>query len=129
MKTLARVSFILFGLIALFSVWYSIAANYDYQALFGTYVIDRPDETCTLRLQADGTFFEVLKRPNSVHAASGTWHRFGEAGVEFSPSFLMLSGQGRNSEGGVYGHFEKTLTLFPFLTLESVDGRLYRRPN
>jgi hypothetical protein len=122
MKTFARVGFILFGLIALFWVWYWIAANYDYRALAGTCAIDRQGEICTLRLKADGTFFEVLKRPDSVHSASGTWHRFGEASVEFSPSFLMLSGQERNSEGGVYGHFEKTLTLFPFLSLESFVG-------
>jgi len=128
MKTLAKVSFVLFGLFALFWVWYGIAADYDYQALSGTYTIARAGESCTLRLNADGSFSEELVRLNYAQSASGKWHRFGEAGVEFSPSFLMLSDQKPGFGGGIYGRFEKTLTLFPSLVLGPEDApRLHRR--
>jgi hypothetical protein len=71
---------------------------------------------------------EELVRLNYAQSASGKWHRFGEAAVEFSPSFLMLSDQKPGFGGGIYGRFEKTLTLFPSLVLGPEDApRLHRR--
>jgi hypothetical protein len=127
MKTFARVSFVLSGLFALFWVWYGIAADYSYQALSGTYVIARAGESCTLRLSANGSFSEEFARANAVKSVSGKWHRSGEAGVEFSPSFLMMPNQKSGPGGEIYGRFEKTLTLFPSLVLGSEDGPRLRR--
>jgi hypothetical protein len=129
MKAFAKMAFVLSGLFALFWIWYAIAADYDYQRLSGIYVIVRPHERCTLRLNADGSFSEKLVRSSGDQFVSGKWRRFGEAGVEFSPSFLMLSGQKSGPKGEIYGKFEKALTLFPSLVLDPEGGpRLRRRP-
>lgn len=42
--------------LALFWAWYSIAANYDYAALAGTYRFYGNEETCVLRLHTMAPF-------------------------------------------------------------------------
>ena len=115
-------------LIALFVCWYEIAANYDYGALAGTYMLKRDAERCTLELQSDRTFTEELVRFGDVQKAQGTWHRYGESHVSFSKEFLTISGQEVNAEGEAHGEFSKTLGLLPRLTLAPLpDGPKFRK--
>src|SRR5206468_4868511 len=84
-------------------VWYSIAANYDYGALAGTYVFNRNGEKCTLHLRPDQTFTEELNRSGVDQEAKGRWHRYGQAHVSFSSEFLKVSGQEVNADGESHG--------------------------
>ena len=77
--------------IMIFWVWYSLAANYDYAALAGTYVFQANGETCTLFLKADHTFVQELNRGDEIKKSEGHWHRYGEAHVSFSKEFLKVS--------------------------------------
>ena len=115
-------------LIALFVCWYVIAANYDYGALAGTYVLNRDAERCTLDLRSDRTFTEELVRAGRVQRAQGTWHRYGESHVSFSREFLTTSGEEVNADGETHGEFSKTLGLLPCLTLAPLpDGPKFRK--
>lgn len=108
--------------------WYSIAANYDYGALSGTYTLNQGEESCTLYLRADQTFLERLNRAGSIQEAHGQWHRYGESHMSFSPEFLKLSGQELNASGQAHGQFEKALGIFPSLTLAPIpNGPTFRR--
>jgi len=104
-------------LVGLFWTWYSLAANYDYEALAGTYVFKGRAETCTLRLHVDGTFLEELDRDSSVQKAQGHWDRYGQAHVSFSGDFLTISGEELDAAGQAHGEFEKQFGLFPRLIL------------
>jgi hypothetical protein len=126
MKSLAWVGGAL--VIVALVVWYSIAANYDYGALAGTYVFNRNGEKCTLHLRPDQTFTEELNRSGVDQEAKGRWHRYGEAHVSFSSEFLKVSGQELNADGESHGQFDKTLGLLPFLTLAPLpDGPRFRK--
>ena len=86
-------------LLVLFWVWYSIAANYDYSALAGTYLFQGTGETCTLYLRADRTFVEEINRSGQTQKSAGHWDRYGEAHVSFSSEFLKLTNEELNSIG------------------------------
>jgi hypothetical protein len=118
---------VIFSLIVLV-LWYSVAANYDYGVLAGTYVLSRDGETCTLHLKSDRSFTQDLVRSGKVEHAQGTWHRFGEAHVEFSSEFLRVSGQELSPAGAAHGQFEKTFGIIPSLTLAPLpDGPKFRK--
>ncbi len=106
----------------LLSVWYVMAANYDYAALAGTYVLNQNGDTCTLRLRANRTFNEELIRAGKAQTAEGAWYRNGEAGVSFSKEFLMMAGQVPNASGESYGRFNKELGLLTTLKLAPDQG-------
>lgn len=103
--------------IILFWVWYSLAANYDYAALAGTYFFHGSGETCTLYLRPDRTFVQELSRSGEIQKSQGQWHRYGEAHVSFSNEFLKLSNEEMNADGQAHGEFNKTVGLFPTLVL------------
>ena len=65
-KTIVRVGCWALTLIALFTIWYSVAANYDYGALAGSYVFRGEGETCTLYLRPDGPAFTKDYSPRPV---------------------------------------------------------------
>lgn len=109
-------------IVVLFVAWYTLAANYDYGALSGTYVFQQNSESCTLHLRRDRTFSEELTRAGNSHTVEGTWRRYGEAHVSFSSSFLNVAGEELNAAGEAHGQFDKTLGLFPHLTLAPVPG-------
>jgi hypothetical protein len=102
--------------------WWTVAANYDYGSLAGTYVFRDRATRCVLRLRADQTYTERVATTNGTSAASGTWWRFGEAGTELSSSFLRVPGQRPGPSGENFGHFEKILGVFPTLTLDPYPG-------
>ena len=113
----ARVSCSILLLIALFALWYRIAANYDYRALAGTYVFQQNDETCTLYLNPDRTFVQELSRSGEIEKSHGHWDRYGESHVSFSSEFLKVSGEELNASGQSHGEFHKLLGIFPSLVL------------
>src|SRR5258705_2340850 len=56
-----------------------LAANYDYGALAGVYVLNHDGEKCILDLRSDRTFTEELTHSGNVQRATGNWHRYGES--------------------------------------------------
>jgi len=127
-KRLVLVGGALVLVIGAFWGWYSIAANYDYGALSGTYTLSRNDEQCTLSLRSDQTFSEELNRGGVTQKADGRWRRYGEAHVSFSSEFMKLSGQELNASGEAHGQFNKALGLFPSLTLAPLpDGPTFQK--
>jgi hypothetical protein len=104
-------------LVGLFLSWYYAAANYDYDALAGVYILDRNGERCVLSLRSNHTFTEELTSAGTLQKAEGTWHRYGESHVSFSMEFLRVSGEELNASGESHGEFEKRLGLFTVLTL------------
>jgi hypothetical protein len=117
MTSFARAGCGIFLLAALFWGWYSVAANYDYGALAGTYVFHGKGETCTLHLRPDRTFVQELSRSGEIKKSQGHWHRYGESHVSFSEEFLKLSGEEMNTAGQAHGEFDKLLGIFPTLVL------------
>ena len=114
--------------IGLSVAWYYVAANYDYDALAGVYVLDRNGERCLLDLQPDHSFKEELTHAGTFQRVAGTWHRYGQSHVSCSHEFLKVSGQELNAGGEAHGQFEKRLGLFPVLTLAPLpDGPEFRK--
>ena len=113
------------GFVAIPVLWYCVASDYDYDSLSGTYIFKTADEVCTLRLSSDRTFSQELVSGQSRRSAIGTWHRFGEAGTEFSSSFLSVPGQQPGPSGENYGDFRKAFGIFPVLHL--YGGPEFRR--
>jgi hypothetical protein len=95
-------------LIAVFWVWYMVAADYGYSAVSGTYTLRREGESSTLVLRHDRSFQQELSRAGKRVRAQGTWRRSGEGGIAFSREFLKLSGQEIADDGEAYGHVEKS---------------------
>jgi hypothetical protein len=128
-KAFIRVSVGIVSALLLFSLWYSVAANYDYGALAGTYVFRGNDEACTLYLRPDQTFLQELKRSGHTQKAAGRWHRYGEAGVAFSSEFVKLQSEELSAAGEAHGEFQKSFGLFKKLVLAPVpDGpTFYKR--
>jgi hypothetical protein len=127
-KSLVRVGGVLVVVASAFVGWYSIAANYDYGALSGTYTLSRNGETCTLHLRPDQTFTEELNRGGVAQEAQGRWRRYGEAHVSFSGEFLKVSGQELNAAGESHGQFDKRFGLMRSLTLAPLpDGPTFQK--
>ena len=116
----ASIAILLSGV--LFVIWYSVAANYDYGALAGTYVSHSNGATCILQLKPDRTFVEEVNRPGGTQRSEGHWRRYGEAHVAFSKEFLTLPGEETNAEGEADGEFDKRLGIFPTLVLAPVPN-------
>jgi hypothetical protein len=115
-------------LIFLFYVWYTIAADYGYSAVSGTYVMQHNGEMCTLVLNKDRSFEQELIRNGNKQQARGSWRRIGEGGVVFSKQFLKLPGQQVPADGQAFGEVENTLGLFLSLALNPVpDGPVFRK--
>jgi len=112
-----------------FWLWYMAAADYGYAAVSGTYVLERKGETSMLVLRKDGTFRQELRHAARVERAQGTWHRFGESGIEFSRDFLRVQGQEVREDGKAYAQVtKKFLGLIPAITLDpEAGGPIFRR--
>ncbi len=112
-KTIARVSGVLMLGLITFVAWYSIASNYDYDVLAGTYSLRRDGETLTLVLKKDRSFQEEFIHDGKVEHSQSSWRRIGEGGVVFSKEFIRASGQEIMPDGEAYAAVKKTLGLFP----------------
>lgn len=105
-------------IIALFWVWYMIAADYGYGMISGTYKFKQEGETSILILKKDRTFVQVRNRHAEIERTQGTWHRSGEGGIDFSKEFLAVSNSHAESDGCTYGEVRKTfLELIPYIVL------------
>jgi hypothetical protein len=114
--------------IAVSWAWYTVAANYDYSALAGTYVFQGTGEACTLHLHADRTFEEEINRSGQSRRSAGHWDRYGEAHVSFSSEFSKLTIEELNESGQAHGQFDKTLGIFPTLVLAPLpDGPRFHK--
>jgi hypothetical protein len=131
MNRSARSAGIVVLVIALVIGWYCIAANYDYGALAGTYTFSGDSETSKLILKSDRTFQQELRHDGKLETATGTWHRIGEGGVDFSIGFLRIPGakpyreefpdhlDGTSADDQYYGHVEKVMGIYPELKLNA----------
>ena len=109
-------------------VWYSIAADYGYSAVSGTYSLQAKGEASTLILKQDGTFKQELKREGTMQHAQGSWRRFGEGGIVFSKEFLNIPGQETRPDGQVYGNVKKDFGLFLSIALNpESNGPVFRK--
>ena len=124
MKGFLQVTCVVLLFLVLFCLWWSVASNYDYGGLAGTYVFHGKGETCSLHLYADRTFDQELRRGSEIRRAHGHWHRFGESGVSFPNEFSRLSGEELNGSGEAYGWFQRALGLFPALEVAPSPGGL-----
>ena len=68
---LARLALGILLSMSLFSVWYAVAANYNYGALAGTYVFHGKGETCTLYLHRNRTLCKSLVVPAKFKSHRG----------------------------------------------------------
>jgi len=128
-SVLARMGLGILLLIVLFWVWYSVASNYDYGSLAGTYVYQGKGEVCTLYLRPDRTFVQELSRSDGIQRSNGQWHRYGQAHVSFSNEFVKLSGEELNADGQAHGEFDKVVGLLPTLVLAPLPNgpRFHRK--
>ncbi|HZQ44449.1 MAG TPA: hypothetical protein VFA99_14435 [Acidobacteriaceae bacterium] len=119
--------------VALFAFWgwWYVASNYDYSALAGTYAFRGDGVTSKLVLKSDQTFHQQVTIDGRTSTADGTWHRSGEAGVNFSIEFLRVPGAktfveefgkryGSIEDNEFFGYFEKFLGIYPPLHLYRV---------
>jgi hypothetical protein len=113
----ARLALGMLLFIIVFCAWWYVAFNNDYGALAGTYVFDGNGEKCTLNLRPDRTFAQELSRSGEIQKSQGHWDRYGVSHVSFSNEFLKLSGEEMDAAGEAHGQFDKTLGIFPTLTL------------
>jgi hypothetical protein len=93
--------------IILFWVWYSVAADYVYSAVAGTYTLQQSGETSTLVLRPDRSFLQEVTRAGRVERAQGSWRRIGEGGIVFSKEFLKMAGQEVRPDGEADGEVKK----------------------
>jgi hypothetical protein len=119
LNTSAKVSGGVLLAILLFWIWYSVAADYSYKAVSGTYDLRGSGETSTLVLKPDRSFQQDLVRAGKSEHAEGSWHRSGEGGIDFSKEFLKVTGQEMEPDGGFAGHIEKSLGLFVSIELNA----------
>jgi hypothetical protein len=97
--------------------WHIVASDYGDSVASGSYHFTQDDQTSTLVLKPDHSFQQELMNRGEAKRATGTWHRIGEGGIEFSKEFLPVSGQEPGPEGSVYADMHKPLGLFVSLAL------------
>jgi hypothetical protein len=137
----AKSAGVVFAAVLLFVGWYSVAANYDYGALAGTYSYNGNGVSSTLLLRKDRSFHQEVMERGRREVADGSWRRIGEGGVNFSKEFLRLpgaerfieefgEGDGTEADSEFYGHFEKIAGVYPILKLNAnpPGPTLYKKP-
>ena len=113
-----RISGWVFLSLAVFWIWYMVAADYSYSAVAGTYIFQSNGEKSTLILKKDQSFQQELVRQSKVERTRGTWRRIGEGGVVFSKEFLPVGHVQVESDGFTYGQVQKSFfELIPSIVL------------
>jgi len=113
---------------ALLWVWYSVAADYSYKAVAGTYTLQWNGESSTLVLKQDGSFQQELHQEGNLKHSQGTWRRIGEGGVVFSREFLNTPNQEVGQTGEIYGEVQKKLGLFLSIRIsQNSNGPVFHR--
>ena len=127
MKRLWILSGSLFLLILSFVVWYVVASDYGDSVATGIYYFDQNGQTSTLALKRDHIFQQELSHEGKVERATGTWHRSGEGGINFSKEFLLVPGQERLTDGTAFADIHKTSGFFVSLVLRQYYVLWYGR--
>lgn len=127
MKRLWLLSGCLSVIVVCFVLWYIVASDYGDGVAAGTYHFAQDGQTSTLVLKPDHSFQQELSDHGEAKHATGTWHRIGEGGIEFSKDFLLVSGQEPGADGSAYADMNKDLGLFVSLTLRQYHVLWYGR--
>jgi hypothetical protein len=91
--------------------WYSVASDYSYGSMAGTYVSKVNGAKSALFLNQNGTFQQQLYLAGKVKHAQGTWRRIGEGGIVFSKDILTVAAQETEQANEVYGQVRKRYGL------------------
>jgi len=126
MKVLRILSGCLFVVAAFFVVWY-VVSDYSDRVTSGTYHFTHDGQTSILVLKPDHTFQQDLSEHGEVKRATGTWHRVGEGGIEFSKEFLAVAGQEAHADGSAFADMHKDFGLFISLSLRQYYVQWYGR--
>jgi hypothetical protein len=130
-KRIVRACVVVLLVSVLFVIWWSIASNYDYGALAGTYRLHTRGVSCTLILKADGSFQQGLVTHGARLDSTGSWRRVAMSGVDFSSGFLRFPGAKTSLEefpdsspadpdaNTFHGHFEKVLGIYTKLNINA----------
>ena len=128
-----RIGFVILLPILIFWVWYSIAADYGYTVVYGTYSLDNGSEKSTLVLSSNRRFQEEVIRGEKSERAEGSWRRIGQGGIVFSKEFLKLAGQELRPTGEADAEVHKRyFGLLPWIQFDpdpegpSYHKRLFR---
>jgi hypothetical protein len=116
----------LFVLVVFFVLWY-VVFDYSDGVASGTYHFAQDGQTSTLVLKPDHTFQQELSEHGEVKRATGTWHRVGEGGIEFSKEFLAVSGQEPRADGSAWADMHKGYGFFVSLSLRQYYVQWYGR--
>jgi len=127
-KWIARIAGPVFLLLAIALCWFLIASDYSDAAACGTYELTYDGLRSNLILLPDHTFKQDVSDARGVSQAKGTWRRFGQAGIQFSPDFLALPGQqGGEEDGSAYAHMERHFGILIRLALPTYEVVWYGR--
>lgn len=127
-KWIVRTGAAIFLFVAIAFSWFLIASDYSDAAASGTYQLRFASLNSDLVLRPDHTFKQQIKDAHGIRYATGTWYRFGEAGIHFSPDFLTLPGQqGGEEDGSGYAHMERGFGIFIRLDLPTYEVVRYDR--
>jgi hypothetical protein len=126
MKVLRILSGCLFVLVIFFVLWY-VLSDYSDGVASGTYHFAQDGQTSILVLKPDHTFQQELGEHGEVKRATGTWHRVGEGGIEFSKEFLAVAGQEPHPDGSASADMHKDFGFFVFLGLSQSYVQWYGR--
>ena len=101
-------------LVGLFAIgWWWMGWDFSDWKVAGKYVSDSSTGHNSIRLKPDHSFEQEMTVDGQTKHASGSWRRFGQAGVAFSNSFLGAS-PAAIADNNVYGMLDST---FGFVTL------------
>jgi hypothetical protein len=100
--------------IGLFAIgWWWMGWDFSDWKVAGRYVSNSGDVHNSLQLKPDHTFEQEMIVHGQTKYASGSWRRFGQAGVAFSNSFLGAS-PSAVTDNNLHGMLDST---FGFITL------------
>lgn len=118
-----RIGFGILLPIVIFWVWYSIAADYGYNTVSGTYSVDNGSEKSTLILNSNHSFQEEVIRGEKSERAQGSWRRVGQGGIVFSNEFLKIAGQEMRPTGEADAEVKKRyFGLLPWIQFDPDPG-------
>lgn len=102
---------------AIFTFWFWEGENFSESAVSGTYTVRIDGEKSTLILRPDHSFQQQLDSGGTVKRAEGTWSVFGEGHIEFSPEFLILTGEEISPSGAGGAAYGVIVNRFGFVSI------------
>jgi hypothetical protein len=112
--------------VVFFVLWFNIS-DYSDRVANGTYHFAQDGQTSVLVLKPDHSFQQELREHGEVRRATGSWHRVGEGGIEFSKEFLAVAGQEPHADGSASADMHKDFGFFVSLNLRQYYVQWYGR--